>query len=77
MQGALGRRLGVDLLEEPNELLVPMPRQAVADDGPNEQTQRREQGRPSPIVPSGEPETALTRVAPWAGRWPIAVQCLG
>ena len=44
MQHALGQRLGVDLLQEPDELLMPMPRHAVADDRPIEQAQRREQG---------------------------------
>src|SRR6185437_1546778 len=45
MQIKMGRRLGVDLLEESDELLVPMTRHAVANDFPIEQAQRREQGR--------------------------------
>ena len=44
MQIELGRRLGVDCLEEPDEFLVPMPRHAVADDFPIEHAQGRKQG---------------------------------
>src|SRR3990170_3469222 len=39
MQVEFGRRFGVDLLEETDELLVPMARHAVADHLPVEQTQ--------------------------------------
>ncbi|TKS58407.1 MAG: hypothetical protein EWM73_03544 [Nitrospira sp.] len=38
-----GQRVGIDLLEEPNELLVPMPRHAVANDRAIEHAQGREQ----------------------------------
>lgn len=43
VQVEMGQRLGVDLLEESDELLVPMPRHAITDDGPIEHAQRREQ----------------------------------
>jgi len=38
-----GQRVGIDLLEEPNELLVPMPRDAAADYRAIEHAQGREQ----------------------------------
>ena len=41
MQIEMGRGLGVNLLEEPDELLMSMPRQAIADDVPIKQVQRR------------------------------------
>jgi hypothetical protein len=40
-----GRRFGVDLLEKPNELLLPMPWQAVADHLPIEHAERRKERR--------------------------------
>jgi len=45
MQIEMGRRLGVNLLEEPDELLMAMPRQAIADYVPIKQVQRGKQGR--------------------------------
>lgn len=45
MQIERGRRLHIDLLEEPDKLLVPMARHAVADDCSVKQTQCREEGR--------------------------------
>ena len=45
MQSEMGRGLGVNLLEEPDELLMPMPRQAIADHVPIKQVQRSKQGR--------------------------------
>jgi len=45
MQIEMGRGLGVNLLEEPDELLMSMPRQTIADDVPIKQVQRRKQGR--------------------------------
>lgn len=44
MQIEFGPRRCVDLLEEPDEFLVSMPRHAVADDFPIEHAQGREQG---------------------------------
>lgn len=38
-----GQRVGIDLFEEPNELLVPMTRHAVTDDRAIEHAQGREQ----------------------------------
>lgn len=43
MQIEMGRGFSVDLLEEPDELLVAMPRHTVADDFPIQDAQRREQ----------------------------------
>jgi hypothetical protein len=45
MQIESGRRLRIDLLEEPDECLVSMARQAGTDDRAIEQAQGREQGR--------------------------------
>ena len=45
MQIEAGRGLGVDSLEEPDELLMPMARHAVADDLAVEHAERREQRR--------------------------------
>lgn len=44
MQIESGGRLRIDLLEEPEKLLVSMARHAVADGCPIEQAQRREEG---------------------------------
>ena len=44
MQGKMGWCLGVNLLEKPDELLMPMPGHAVTDDFPVKHIQRREQG---------------------------------
>lgn len=45
MQIQMGLGLGVELLEEPEALLMPMPGQAIADHVPIEQVQRRKPGR--------------------------------
>src|SRR5512134_2832104 len=69
MQREMGWRLGIDLLEEADELLVAMPRQAIPDDGAIEQAQRREQGRgavPFIVVRHG-PTAALLQRKPWLG----------
>ena len=62
MQCEMGWRLGIDFLEEADELLVAMSRQAIADDGAIKQAQRREQGRgavPFIVVCHGPTATLL------------------
>ena len=51
MQGEIGWRLGIDLFQKANELLVPMTRQALSDHVPIQQTERGEQrGRAVPFI---------------------------
>ena len=64
-----GPRVGVDLLEEPNELLVPMARHAVADDRAIEHAQGCEQrgGAVALVVVRHGPAAALLQGEAWLG----------
>jgi len=69
MEIEMGRRLGVDLLEEPDELLVPMARHAVADDIAIKQAQCGEQGRRAVacVVMRQGPTAAFLHRKAWLG----------
>ena len=69
MHRKLGQRVGIDLLEEPNELLVPMTRHAVADDRAIEHAQGCEQrgGAVALVVVRHGAAAALLQGEAWLG----------
>ncbi len=68
MQRKMGRCLSINFREAPDELLVAMSWQAIADDFPIEQAQRREQGSVKGV--EALPYRTGTPSSP--ARWPLS-----